>query len=62
MPEKSQRLTDELTQTSHKLAEKMYSQASHQGGPGAGPEAQAGPSGGKKPDDDVVDADFEEVK
>ena len=56
------RLTDELTQTSHKLAEKMYSQASQQGGPGAGPEAQAGPSGGKKPDDDVVDADFEEVK
>jgi molecular chaperone DnaK len=55
------RLIDELTQTSHKLAEKMYSQASQQG-PGAGPEAQAGPSGGKKPDDDVVDADFEEVK
>ncbi len=55
------RLSDELTQTSHKLAEKMYSQASQQG-PGAGPEAEAGPSGGKKPDDDVVDADFEEVK
>jgi molecular chaperone DnaK len=56
------RLTDELTQTSHKLAEKMYSQASQQGDPGAGPEAGAGPSGGKKADDDVVDADFEEVK
>jgi molecular chaperone DnaK len=56
------RLTDELTQTSHKLAEKMYSQASQQAGPGAGPEAEGGPSGGKKPDDDVVDADFEEVK
>jgi len=55
------RLSDELTQTSHKLAEKMYAQASQQG-PGAGPEAEAGPSGGKKPDDDVVDADFEEVK
>ncbi|OGP49288.1 MAG: molecular chaperone DnaK [Deltaproteobacteria bacterium RBG_13_43_22] len=55
------RLSDELTQTSHKLAEKMYSQASQQG-PGAGPEAEAGPSGGKKPDEDVVDADFEEVK
>ena len=40
----------------------MYSQASQQGDPGAGPEAGAGPSGGKKPDDDVVDADFEEVK
>jgi molecular chaperone DnaK len=59
------RLSEELTQSSHKLAEKMYSQASQQGpggGPGAGPEAEAGPSGGKKPDDDVVDADFEEVK
>ncbi|MBI4767454.1 MAG: molecular chaperone DnaK [Deltaproteobacteria bacterium] len=56
------RLIDELTQTSHKLAEKMYSQASQQGGPGAGPEAGAGPSGGRKADDDVVDADFEEVK
>ena len=55
------RLSDELTQSSHKLAEKMYSQASQQG-PGTGPEAEAGPSGGKKPDDDVVDADFEEVK
>ncbi|MEW6187989.1 MAG: molecular chaperone DnaK [Thermodesulfobacteriota bacterium] len=55
------RLSDELTQTSHKLAEKMYSQASQQG-PGSGPEAEAGPSGSKKADDDVVDADFEEVK
>jgi molecular chaperone DnaK len=59
------RLSDELTQTSHKLAEKMYSQASQQG-PGAGPEAGAqagaGHTSGKKADDDVVDADFEEVK
>ena len=55
------RLTDELTQTSHKLAEKMYSQASHQG---AG-RRSGGPSRSirrKEPDDDVVDADFEEVK
>jgi molecular chaperone DnaK len=57
------RLSDELTQTSHKLAEKMYSQASQQGPEGgAGPEPGAGPSGGKKPDEDVVDADFEEMK
>jgi molecular chaperone DnaK len=57
------RLSDELTQASHKLAEKMYSQASQQGpGAGSGPEAGSGPGGGKKPDDDVVDADFEEVK
>jgi len=55
------RLSDELTQTSHKIAEMMYSRASQQqahAGPGAG-----GPAGGaSKKDDDVVDADFEEVK
>ncbi|MCU0579490.1 MAG: Hsp70 family protein, partial [Desulfobacterota bacterium] len=60
------RLTEELTNTSHKLAEKMYSQASQQGagpgGPEGGPGAGPGAGGGKKPDDDVVDADFEEVK
>jgi len=55
------RLSEELTQTSHKLAEKMYSQASQQGGE-AGPQPGAGPAGGKRPEDDVVDADFEEVK
>jgi molecular chaperone DnaK len=51
---------ESLTQASHKLAEIMYSQAGQQpgGGPGAG---AAGPDEGKK-DDDVVDADFEEVK
>ena len=52
---------ESLTQASHKLAEIMYSQASQQQ-PGGGPEAgAAGPDEGKK-DDDVVDADFEEVK
>jgi molecular chaperone DnaK len=61
------RLSEELTASSHKLAEKMYSQASQQGagpgGPGPDPGAQAGPGGEtRKPDDDVVDADFEEVK
>jgi molecular chaperone DnaK len=50
-----------LTQASHKLAEIMYSKAGQQQ-PGGGPEAgAAGPDEGKK-DDDVVDADFEEVK
>ncbi|HYQ61217.1 MAG TPA: molecular chaperone DnaK [Desulfatiglandales bacterium] len=56
------RLSDELTQTSHKIAEMMYSRASQQqahAGAGGG-----GPAGGgaSKKDDDVVDADFEEVK
>ena len=56
---------EELTNVSHKLAEAMYAKASaSQAGAGAG--TQGGPSGqqpgtGKK-DEDVVDADFEDVK
>ncbi len=57
--------TESLTQASHKLAEIMYAQATAgQAGPGAGAaggEAEGAP-GKKKGDDDVVDADFEEVK
>ncbi len=60
-------LSEELTQVSHKLAEAMYQQASADG---QGQDAAGGPSaaGGSddaaqsKKDDDVVDADFEEVK
>jgi molecular chaperone DnaK len=58
-------LTEELTQASHKLAEAIYKQASQQAGAG---EEQAGGAAGasqekrSKADDDVVDADFEEVK
>ncbi|MCX5831944.1 MAG: molecular chaperone DnaK [Deltaproteobacteria bacterium] len=58
---------EELTNASHKLAEAMYAKASelHAGAAGAqgGPEAggRAGAGAGKK-DDDVVDADFEDVK
>ncbi len=66
------RLSEELTQASHKLAEAMYQQASQQQ-PGAGPDpsAQAGGAAGPGPegassasgqDDDVVDAEFEEKK
>jgi molecular chaperone DnaK len=55
------RLTEELTQASHKLAEAMYQQASKAGGQQAGPEGGDQP-GASAPDDDVVDADFEEVK
>ncbi len=63
-PEEIKRLSEALTQASHKLAEAMYQQASQDGGTGAGPEAGAGDqqAGGPPPDDDVVDADFEEVK
>lgn len=60
--------TEALTQASHKLAELMYAQASQQGAAGgagaAGAGASQGQAGGQKgkDDDDVVDADFEEVK
>ena len=59
------RLSDELTQASHKLAEAMYQQASQTGAQPGG--AEPGQTEGEQPkhaaqDDDVVDADFEEVK
>jgi molecular chaperone DnaK len=58
------RLSEELTQASHKLAEVLYAQtaqaeaqgeASSESGPGASAESA-------KQDEEVVDADFEEVK
>jgi len=56
---------EQLSQSSHKLAEAMYSKASQQQGPqqqaSEARDNQAG-SDGKKKKDDVVDADFEEVK
>jgi len=62
--EEIKRLSEELTQASHKLAEAMYQQASQEGArpdaEGAESKAQAGTSSAQ--DDDVVDADFEEVK
>ncbi|MFP3984300.1 MAG: molecular chaperone DnaK [Desulfurivibrionaceae bacterium] len=57
--------TDELSQASHKLAETMYSQASQEQAGGAAGEAGGGTAGegsGKGEDEDVVDADYEEVK
>ncbi len=65
--EKIKAAVESLTQASHKLAELMYAQASQgqQGDAGAaGPEANGNANAGsdKKDDDDVVDADFEEVK
>ena len=57
--------TEELAQASHKLAEQLYSQAQGQQ-PGAdataGAQPGAGAAGGKKADDDVIDADFTESK
>jgi molecular chaperone DnaK len=53
---------EELTQASHKLAEAMYAKASAKEG-AAGAEAGSSGAGhaGPSKDDDVVDADFEEV-
>jgi molecular chaperone DnaK len=58
------RVSDELTQASHKLAEAMYQQAAQneqQAGAGAESSEQAADGAGAA-DEDVVDADFEEVK
>ena len=61
------KLTEQLTQASHKLAEAMYKQASqqqagHEGGQQAGGDAGASQEKRSKGEEDVVDADFEEVK
>ncbi len=66
--EQIKRLTDQLMQASHKIAEAMYQKASQSGDPSENGAGNAGGPGSektssKKPsDDDVVDADFEEVK
>ena len=56
--------TEELAQASHKLAEQLYQQQAPNGGaqqPGAGANPGAGAAQGNN-NDDVVDADFTEVK
>ena len=57
------RLTETLTHASHRLAESVYQQP----GPGAGQQTGAGPGGsyGSSPsgnDEEVVDAEYEEVR
>jgi molecular chaperone DnaK len=54
------RLTDELIQTSHKIAEALYAKATGSQQAGTGQAESGGKGPGK--DEDVVDADFEEVK
>jgi len=55
---------EDLSRSSHKLAEAIYAKASQQSGPGAqaGDNAAAGAEEAPSPKEDVVDADFEEVK
>ena len=56
--------TEALVQASHKMAEQLYSQQAQQPPPEGGPEAtDAEPNkDDKSSDDDIVDADYEEVK
>ena len=56
------RLTEALTQASHKLAASMYGQASQAGAQqgGAGPQ-DMGQQGSDRSDEDVVDAEYREV-
>jgi molecular chaperone DnaK len=58
--EEIRRLTEALTQASHKLAEAMYQQS---GTERPAPQSPTGPEEGRpsRSQDDVVDADFEEV-
>lgn len=64
------RTMDELQQASHKLAEAMYQQAAGGAGAGAGAAGAgagsgagaAGAQASAKPEEDVVDAEYEEVK
>ena len=55
---------EQLSQSSHKLAEAMYAKASRQqpGQEASGDAKEQPANDGKKKKDDVVDADFEEVK
>ncbi len=59
--EEIKRLSDELTQASHKLAEQMYAKASQDQDRAAGTAGTESTESATK-DEDVVDADFEEVK
>jgi molecular chaperone DnaK len=66
--ENIKKLTKDLTEAAHKVAEAAYQKAAQEGqaaggaGPDAGAGAGAGAGAAHNPDDDVVDADFEEVK
>ncbi|MDD3846801.1 MAG: molecular chaperone DnaK [Syntrophorhabdaceae bacterium] len=64
--ERIKKAAEDLTKASHNLAETLYKQTSQttsQGAPGqdGGPQQQAQQGDGKR-DDDVVDAEFEDVK
>ena len=57
-----QKKTEALMEASHKLAEQMYKSAQAAAGAAGGDTAGAGGEGAKAKEDNVVDAEFEEVK
>jgi molecular chaperone DnaK len=58
-----QAASEALTKASHKVSEEVYKKAAAQGGAaGAGATGGAANGAQSKPDEDVVDADFEEVR
>ena len=61
-PEPIKTAMDALAKASHKIAEQLYAQKAQDGGPDMGNSSAGADSGGSKPDDDVVDADYTEVK
>jgi len=63
--ERIKKAAEDLTKASHNLAEILYkksSQTTSQGAPGQEAGQQQAQQGGNKRDDDVVDAEFEDVK
>jgi molecular chaperone DnaK len=61
--EEIKRLSEELTKASHKLAEALYARTAQAGAAGAGgPGAAGGEEQAKKGEEEVVEAEFEEVK
>ena len=62
-PEPIKAAMDALAKASHKIAEQLYAQKAQNAGPETGFSEEAPNSGGSsKSDDDVVDADYTEVK
>jgi molecular chaperone DnaK len=59
--EEIKRLSEELTKASHKLAEALYARTAQAGAAG-GPGATGGEEQAKKGEEEVVEAEFEEVK
>jgi molecular chaperone DnaK len=61
-PDEIKSAVENLTTKSHKLAEHLYKGAGAQTGAGAGPTEAGGASGGAKgPEEEVVEAEFEDV-